>query len=342
MSPYREIDLRGIRTVPIAKRPSKVHLEQLAPRPDPELPLGRLCEMLPDQLAARGLRRLVAAMVRARAAGRPRIAMLGGHVIKTGCGPCLIELARSGALTCLAMNGSAAIHDFELAVWGKTSETVEESLGQGDFGMVEETSRLMNEATGEGYREGLGLGESLARKLHLLEVPHGAQSLLWSARSIGLPVTVHVALGTDILHQHPTASGEAIGDTTLRDFRRLAGALCGLSGGVVLNLGSAVVMPEVFLKALSVVRNLGEPLTALTTASFDFQRHYRPAQNVLRRPTRGIGEGIELVGHHEILIPIFAALVLAALRGAVAGPQDSRAAAGAAPPGPGTVRQGSD
>jgi hypothetical protein len=234
-------------------------------------------------------------------------------------------------LTALAMNGSAAIHDFELALWGKTSETVEESLGQGDFGMVEETSRLMNGAAVEGYRRGLGLGESLARKLRELDAPHGDSSLILSAFEAGLPVTVHVALGTDILHQHPTASGEAIGDTTLRDFRRLAGAMRGLSGGVVLNLGSAVVMPEVFLKALSIVRNLGEPLEALTTANLDFQRHYRPTQNVLRRPTRGIGEGIELVGHHEIMLPLLAALIVATVRRQAGEPGASRTAAGLTP-----------
>ncbi len=314
MSPYQEIDLRGVRTVSIAERESKVHLEHLAPAPQPELPVGRLLEMLPDQLAARGLARLVEAVSLAHAAGKPVLAMLGGHVIKTGCGPSLIALCREGVLTCLAMNGSAAIHDFELALWGKTSETVEESLGQGEFGMVEETSRLMNEATVEGYRSSRGLGESLGLKLSQLKAPNRDISLISSAFELGLPLTVHVAMGTDILHQHPSASGEAIGDTTLRDFRRLAGALRGLSGGVALNLGSAVVMPEVFLKALSVLRNLGEPLESLTTANLDFQRHYRPTQNVLRRPTQGIGEGIELVGHHEIMLPLLAALILARVR----------------------------
>jgi hypothetical protein len=259
------------------------------------------------------LRRLVTAILTARSAGRPVVAMLGGHVVKVGTGPNLVALARRGALTALAMNGAAAIHDFELAMWGETSETVEEALGDGAFGMVEETAALMNEATVEGQRAGIGLGEALGLKLDRLEAPHRAQSLLATGLELGMPVTVHVAIGTDILHQHPTASGAAIGDTSLRDFRRLAAALRGLSGGVVLNLGSAVMMPEVFLKALSVIRNLGEPITSLTTANLDFQRHYRPTKNVLERPTQGIGTGIELVGHHEIMIPLLTALVLAGL-----------------------------
>ncbi|MGD8395343.1 MAG: hypothetical protein PVF43_07695 [Candidatus Eiseniibacteriota bacterium] len=320
MTQYREVDLRGVRTMSIADRPSKVRREHLAPPPDPGRPVGRLLELLPDQLAARGLRRLVAAIAAAHAAGRPVVAMLGGHVVKTGCGPCLAALCREQILTCLVMNGAAAIHDFELAVWGKTSETVEESLGAGTFGMVEETSRLMNEATLEGQRRGQGLGESLAEKLEAIDAPYRDTSLLGTAHATGLPVTVHVALGTDILHQHPTADGAAIGDTSLRDFRRLAGALRGLSGGVVLNLGSAVILPEVFLKALSVLRNLGESLEALVTANLDFQRHYRPTQNVLHRPTQGIGEGIELIGHHEIMLPVLCALVLDAVRRQGAGP----------------------
>jgi hypothetical protein len=222
------------------------------------------------------------------------------------------------------MNGAAAIHDFELAMWGKTSETVEETLGEGAFGMAGETAELMNGATREGDRLGIGLGEVLGRALFDLEAPHREASLLATGYELGIPVTVHVAIGTDILHQHPSASGRAIGETTFRDFRRLAAALRDLSGGVVLNLGSAVIMPEVFLKALSVVVNLGAPLTALTTANLDFTRHYRPGKNVLERPTRGIGEGIELVGHHEIMLPLLASLVLGGLE---AGPARIRSRA---------------
>lgn len=308
-----EVDLSRVKTIPIARREGKVRIEHLAPPPDPGVPVGDFLRLLPRQLAAEGLGRLVDAIASAHRARRPVVAMLGGHVVKVGASPVLLALARRGVITCLAMNGAAAIHDFELAMWGKTSENVEDSLGGGAFGMVEETSALMNEATVDGERLEIGLGEALGRKLFDLEAPHRATSLLAVGWEMALPVTVHVAIGTDILHQHPSASGQAIGETTHRDFRRFAAALHGLSGGVVLNLGSAVIMPEVFLKALSVIRNLGEPIEALTTANLDFERHYRPGKNVLERPTRGVGEGIELVGHHEIMLPLLAALVLSRL-----------------------------
>ena len=316
---FPEVDLNAIRTRPIAERESKVGIADLAPRPDPTRPVGQFLDLLPRQLAAEGLRRLVRALVAAHRAGRPVVAMLGGHVVKVGASPALLALVERRVITCLAMNGAAAIHDFELAMWGKTSENVEETLGQGAFGMAGETAELMNEATRTGERRKLGLGEALGRALVELDAPHQEVSLLATGYTLGIPVTVHVAIGTDILHQHPSASGRAIGDTSFRDFRRLAAALRGLSGGVVLNLGSAVIMPEVFLKALSVVLNLGAPLTALTTANMDFMRHYRPGKNVLERPTRGIGEGIELVGHHEIMLPLLASLVLADLDAGGAG-----------------------
>ncbi len=314
---FPEVDLSAIRTVPIAGRESKVQIQDLAPDPDPERPIGDFLDLLPRQLAALGLRRLVQAITAAHAGGHPVVAMLGGHVVKVGASSSLLALAKERVITCLAMNGAGAIHDFELAMWGQTSETVEETLGEGAFGMVGETATIMNEATRDASRRGIGLGEALGEKLIQLDAPHRRQSLLATGLELGLPVTVHVALGTDTLHQHPSASGAAIGDASLRDFRRLAAHLSRISGGVVLNLGSAVIMPEVFLKALSVVRNLGAPITALTTANLDFQRHYRPGKNVLERPTRGIGEGIEIVGHHEIMLPLLANLVLARVRGGV-------------------------
>lgn len=325
---FPEVDLGAIRTRPIAGRASKVGIADLAPRPDPARPVGEFLDFLPRQLAALGLRRLVRAIVVAHRAGRPVVAMLGGHVVKVGASPALLALVERRVITCLAMNGAAAIHDFELAMWGKTSENVEETLGQGAFGMAGETAELMNEATRTGERRKLGLGEALGRALVELHAPHQEASLLAAGYALGIPVTVHVAIGTDIVHQHPSASGRAIGDTSFRDFRRLAAALQGLSGGVVLNLGSAVIMPEVFLKALSVALNLGAPLTALTTANMDFMRHYRPGKNVLERPTRGIGEGIELVGHHEIMLPLLASLVLAGLEAEAAGPAAGELRAG--------------
>ncbi len=312
---FPEVDLGAIKARPVAERESKVVIADLAPRPDPARPVGEFLDLLPRQLAAEGLRRLVRAILDAHRDGRPVVAMLGGHVVKVGAGPALLALVERRVVTCLAMNGAAAIHDFELAMWGKTSENVEETLGEGAFGMAGETAELMNEATRKGEELGIGLGEVLGQALVELRAPHRGTSLLATGYELGIPVTVHVAIGTDILHQHPSASGRAIGDTSFRDFRRFAAALRDISGGVVLNLGSAVIMPEVFLKALSVVRNLGAPLTALTTANLDFMRHYRPGKNVLERPTRGIGEGIELVGHHEIMLPLLASLVLAGLGG---------------------------
>jgi len=241
MTGFPEVDLGAVRTVSIAQRESKVGIADLAPVPDPERPVKDFLDLLPHQLAANGLRRLVAAIAAAHAAGRPVVAMLGGHVVKVGASPALLALARERVITCFAMNGAGAIHDFELAMWGQTSETVEETLGGGVFGMVAETATLMNEAAREGEREGLGLGEALGRKLLQLAAPHRGQSLLATGLELGLPVTVHVALGTDTLHQHPSASGAAIGATSLQDFKFFTSFVAKLEGGVYLNCGSAVI-----------------------------------------------------------------------------------------------------
>ena len=238
--------------------------------------------------------------------------MLGGHVVKTGLAPVLIDLMRRGVVTHVAMNGSAAIHDYEIARFGGTSEDVGAGLKDGTFGMAEETGRGLNEAFIEGMRHGWGMGESVARALeaHAVEEPiaHPELSVLLNAHRLGVPTTVHAALGAEIIHQHPAASGAAIGDTSHRDFRRLAGSLPALDdGGVVLNLGSAVIMPEVFLKALTVARNLGggRP-TDFISCDLDMQRHYRPRMNVVQRPTMHGGQGYEITGHHEIMVPLLA------------------------------------
>lgn len=307
MSRYREADLARIRTEPVRERPSRVSVGDFARPVAAEM--ASLLDALPDILAGRTIRETVRAVATARRGGRPVLVMAGGHVIKTGCAPVLIQLLDAGAVTAIALNGAAAIHDFEIARFGRTSEDVEAALGEGSFGMAEETSREMNAITRQAAEQGLGLGEGLG--LALQDAPHAQTSLLATAYALGLPVTVHVALGTDILHQHPSANGAAIGETSLRDFRILAACLEGFRGGVACNVGSAVVLPEVFLKAFSVALNLGAELTGITTVSFDFIRHYRPRMNVLDRPTAGgRGEGIELVGHHEILLPLFAAGVL--------------------------------
>jgi len=240
--------------------------------------------------------------------------MLGGHVVKTGLAPILVDLMRRGVITHLAMNGSAAIHDYEIARFGGTSEDVAAGLRDGTFGMAEETGRELNEAFIAGMKAGQGMGEAVGRALEAqAEAPaglvHPELSVLLNAWRLGVPATVHAALGAEIIHQHPAASGAAIGDTSHRDFRRLAHSLVRLDdGGVVLNLGSAVIMPEVFLKALTIARNLsgdGSP-NGFTSCDLDMQRHYRPRMNVVQRPTLHGGKGYEITGHHEIMVPLLA------------------------------------
>jgi len=234
--------------------------------------------------------------------------MLGGHIVKTGVATLLIDLMNRGVITHLAMNGSGAIHDYEIARFGATSEDVARGLVDGTFGMAEETGLGMNRAFAAGMRNGWGMGEALARGLESEELAHPEMSLLLAAQRLAIPCTVHAALGAEIIHQHPAADGAAIGDTSHRDFRRLAAALPGLhDGGVALNLGSAVIMPEVFLKALTIARNLnGRKPVNFTTCDLDMQRHYRPRMNVVIRPTNAGGRGYEITGHHEIMVPLLA------------------------------------
>jgi hypothetical protein len=310
MSRHDEIDLDSIKTISVLKRPTKVRVEQFAPAPDPSSPIASLDQFLPDILSGAELRDLIQAWVLARTSGRPAVAMLGGHVIKTGVQRPLLALMEAGAFSAIAMNGAAAIHDFEVALFGTTSEPVEETLVGGQFGMVEETPAFMNQAVRDGVSRGLGMGEALGEFLIEADAPFASLSLLAQAAARGLPLTVHVAIGTDTIHQHPTFDGAATGEATHRDFRIFAAALRDLEDGVVLNFGSAVILPEVFLKALSTVRNLGHSAARFTAASFDQIRHYRPAKNVLERPTRAGGKGYAFVGPHELWIPLLAALYL--------------------------------
>jgi hypothetical protein len=312
---YAEADLSKVRPVPIATRANKVNPALLAQPPREAAALGRFLDSLPDVLAARDLRAVIAAL--ATAAGRRGvIAMIGGHVIKTGLGPLLLHLMRRGVVTHVAMNSAASIHDFELCAYGGTSEDVAAGLKDGTFGMAEETGREMNAAVARGQHEGRGMGEALACELQRREaLPGREHSVLLGGLELGVPVTVHVAIGTDITHQHPHADGAAIGETSLRDFRRLAGSVSTLhEGGVVLNIGSAVIMPEVFLKALTVARNLegGRP-TGFTAVDLDMLRQYRPRVNVVERPTLGSGRGYAITGHHEIMVPLLVWGVDAAL-----------------------------
>ena len=317
MTDYREADLSRLKTVPITQRPNKVDRSLLASAPGADRSFRAFWDALPDILAARDLR-FVVGQLAAAAGHRAVVAMLGGHVIKVGLGPLLVELLRRGVVTHVAMNGSAAIHDFELAAYGGTSEDVAAGLVDGTFGMADETGREMNAAIATGAREERGMGEALARFLRGRgALPGGAVSLLLACEELGVPVTVHAAVGADIIHQHPTADGGALGATSHRDFRRLAAALPELhEGGVVLNLGSAVIMPEVFLKALTVARNLGAGRpTHFTACDCDMQRHYRPRVNVVERPTLAGGRGVQLTGHHEILLPLLCWGVLHELAG---------------------------
>jgi len=316
MTEYREADFSRLTTVPIAGRRNKVDPTQLAHPPGADDRFAAFWDSLPDVLAARDLRFVADRLVAAR--GRHAVVvMLGGHVIKVGLGPLLIALMRAGVITHVAMNGSAAIHDFELAAYGGTSEDVAAGLGDGTFGMAEETGREMNAALAAGARREWGAGEALGRALRERAAPPGGDvSVLAAAEAAGIPCTVHAALGAEIIHQHPTADGAAIGATSHRDFRRLAASLPALDhGGVVLNLGSAVILPEVFLKALTIARNLngGRP-TDFTAVDCDMQRHYRPRVNVVERPTLAGGRGVQLTGHHELMLPLLFWKVLLELR----------------------------
>jgi deoxyhypusine synthase len=313
MSRYKAepIDLSQISTYPLASRPSKVTADDFAKPLASDSSTKEFLNSLPDILAARELRELAGLIRDAKQKGRAVIAGLGGHVIKTGLAPILIDLMQRGYVTSFALNGSAVIHDFEIALVGATSEDVDATLGSGSFGMAEDTGRIINEATAAGARDNIGMGEAIGRQLQLMRPDFADKSLLHAAYEAGVPVTVHVAIGTDIVHIHPSADGASIGQTTLRDFRLLCSLVREIDGGgVYLNLGSAVVLPEVFLKTVTVVRNLGHKLQGFSTANFDFIQQYRPLTNVVRRPVAGSGRGFSFIGHHEIMIPLLAAAVV--------------------------------
>lgn len=316
--PYREADLARLRTVPVAGRRNKVDPSLLASPPGDDRSFSAFLESLPDVLGARDLRAVVTGVAGAARAGRGVVLLVGGHVIKVGLGPLINAWIARGIVTHLALNGAAAIHDYELAAFGGTSEDVESGLGDGTFGMAEETGAQMNRAIAAAARAGQGMGEGLAAALAASAgLPGGEVSILLAAHRAGVPVTVHAAIGAEIIHQHPAADGAALGDTSHRDFRRLAGSIPDLDqGGAVLNWGSAVVLPEVFLKALTIARNLGggRP-THFLAADFDMQRHYRPRVNVVQRPTRSGGAGYLLTGQHEVLIPMLVWGVLEELGG---------------------------
>jgi hypothetical protein len=307
---YEEFDLSDVKTYPLASRQSKAKAADFATPYKSGSGVAGLIDSLPGMLAAADFRAVVAALRAARDAGRGIIWGLGAHVVKTGLSPIIIDLMERGFVSAVATNGAGVIHDFELALSGATSEDVDEALGPGRFGMAEETGRGLNGAINDGVAAGLGLGQSVVSHLHRVRPPHAHISILASAGRLEIPVTAHVGIGTDIIHMHEDASGAAIGEGSLRDFRYFVSNVARLENGVYLNCGSAVVLPEVFLKAVALARNHGRSLAGLTTANFDFIRHYRAQTNVVSRPVAGIGKGYSLVGHHELLIPLLAAALI--------------------------------
>jgi hypothetical protein len=307
------LDLTALSTISIRDRGGKVRVEHFARPYKKGAGIAGWLDTLPHILAADSIRAVVDAICAARAKGKPVLWGMGGHVIKCGLAPVLIDLMRRGYATAFAMNGSASIHDFEIAIAGATSEDVEAVLPDGRFGTAEETGREMNEAIAEGDRDSLGIGEALGRRLEQIADPQFAGlSLVTAAYRASVPVTVHVAFGTDTPHTHPAADPGAIGRATHRDFRLFCRLVSELNdGGVYINLGSAVVMPEVFLKAVSVVRNLGCPHANFTTVNLDFLQHYRPRVNVVERPhAQAGGRGISITGHHEVMVPLIAAALI--------------------------------
>ena len=314
MSKYetQPIDFAGLKTVPIAERGGKVRVEDFAKAYTKGTGLNGLMDSLPSILAADSLRAVAQAIAQARAKKRAIVWGIGGHVVKCGPAPVLLNMMRQGFATAFAMNGSSAIHDFEIAIAGATSEDVESVLPDGRFGAAEETGREMNEAIVRGAKDGIGMGEALGRRVMEIAKPEfAAASLLHGAYESGVPVTVHVAVGTDTPHTHPAADAAAIGTTTHYDFRLFCSLVTQLNdGGVYVNAGSAVVLPEVFLKAISAARNLGHPLAGFTTVNFDFLQHYRPRMNVVERPhAQSGGKGYAITGHHEIMLPLLGAIL---------------------------------
>jgi hypothetical protein len=309
---HQPIDLSKVTTYPIAGRSNKVSLARdFAGEITPGMSVSALLAALPDQLGGESLNALIDAVVTARRNEKPVVIAIGGHVIKCGLQPVLKKLIEAGVVTAVAMNGSATVHDYEISLIGGTSEDVGAVLHCGTFGMAEETGRDINRALKNGVADGIGYGEALGRFIVGNGNPYRTSSLLASCYEAGIPATVHVAVGTDIIHQHPDCDGATLGQATFTDFRLFTSVVSTLgNGGVFLNIGSAVIMPEVFLKALSIAQNMGFHVDHFTTANLDMTQHYRPLQNVVKRPTAGDSRGLTLTGHHEIMIPLLAAGIL--------------------------------
>jgi hypothetical protein len=307
---YQQFDLSGVRTYPLASRQSKVSVAGFARPYEKGSGVAGLLASLPAFLAAADFTAVVRAMLDAKRRGAAIVWGLGAHVLKTGLSPLLVDLMQRGFVSAVATNGAGVIHDFEIALAGATSEDVDEALGPGRFGMAEETATLLNTAIAEGVARGWGIGQAVGAYLLERDPPYARHSVAFTAARLSIPLTVHVGIGTDIIHMHPLASGSALGEGSLRDFRYLTSAVARLGGGVFLNCGSAVILPEVFLKAVALARNQGHALDGLTTVNIDFLRQYRPITNVVARPTAAIGHGYALTGHHELLLPLLAAALI--------------------------------
>ncbi len=312
-SKTKSIDLSKVHTYPLRTRRSVVAKNLLAKPPRPGMSVAAFLRNLPEILVARDFRRAAQEIARRHRAGKRIVLGMGAHPIKVGLSPLIIDLMRRGILSGVAMNGASIIHDFEIAFQGETSEDVAANLADGSFGMAEETGRFLNGAIGKA-RAGEGLGAAVGRAIQDARLPNRKLSILANGVQLGVPVTVHVAIGTDIIHMHPSADGAAIGASSLQDFRLLSGLVCGLDGGVFINLGSAVLIPEVFVKALNLARNVGNHVGDLITIDMDFIRQYRPQMNVVQRPTADGGKGYQFTGHHEIMFPLLCAAVLESMR----------------------------
>jgi len=310
MKKYRQTSLKKIKTYSISRRKSKVSLSALAKAFAKGETLKTFFDKLPDILAVKDFSAVVKAIVTARKNRRPVILGMGAHPVKVGLSPVIINLMERGIITALATNGACIIHDFELSFIGCTSEDVGEELCNGTFGMAEETGKYLNRAIQEGTKKGNGIGRSVGEMIQEGKFPYRERSIFANAFRLNIPVTVHIAIGTDIIHMHPKADGAAIGEGSFRDFKLFTSVVSDLEGGVYINLGSAVILPEVFLKALTISRNLGNKVEHITTVNMDFIQHYRPQMNVLSRPTKGKGFSYALTGHHEIMFPLLAAAII--------------------------------
>lgn len=306
----KPMDFSGLKTYSLYDRYSKVTVEHFGTPVKENSTLRSFMASLPNQLLGHDFPELIRCLAKAHRSGRPIIVGMGAHVVKVGLNPVLIDLMERSIITGIAMNGACIIHDAEIAMAGSTSEEVGDVLGDGAFGAARETGEVLNGAISLGACEGIGMGQAVGEYLLTRDFPHNDKSLLATAAKLGVPVTVHVAIGTDIIHIHPSASGADIGKTSHQDFQLFCREVSGLQGGAYLNIGSAVLLPEVFLKALTLVRNLGHKVTDFTTANFDFMKQYRTLTNVVNRPTATGGRGFNIIGHHELMIPLLAASLL--------------------------------